>query len=143
MARHAADSSYGARLLLAETAVTTAVSAVTSDAVEIPGATSLTLEAIVGGTAADGTSITAVVETNLPSGTWAAIASFDFANTAGTKVATLSARTPITTLYTVAALSANTVKDGILGDQFRVKLTTVGTYTGSTTIAVYAQPKGH
>lgn len=142
MSRHAADSSYGERALLSTTAITTAVTGVTSTAVDYPGVTSATFEAVfVGG--ADGTSATAVVETQLPSGGWVPIVSFDFANTAGTKIATLSARTPVTTIYTVAALSANTVKDGILGDSFRTKLTTVGTYTGTTTIAVYIQPKGH
>jgi len=33
---------------------------------------------------------------------------------------------------------ANTCKDGLLGDQLRVKFTSTGTYAGTTTMKIFA-----
>jgi hypothetical protein len=41
-----------------------------------------------------------------------------------------------------AALADNTIIQGVIGDRFRVKYTTTGTYGGGTTIAIYAIAKG-
>jgi len=38
--------------------------------------------------------------------------------------------TPVTTVYTPTTLSDDTVKDGILGERWRAKIITVGTYAG-------------
>lgn len=87
-----------------------------------------------------GTSSTAYLQTSLDGGTtWIDIACFAFTTSSASKVVNLSARTPVGTLYTPTdgSLTDNTSKDGILGDQFRVKWVTVGTYAGSTTLKIY------
>jgi len=145
MGRNAADSAYGARSLLVSTTITTALTGETYTAVDLgPGVSSLLLEAAFT-YGSGGTSATAWVQTQLPSGQWVDVACFGFTTASGVKVANLSARTAVTTVYdATTALTANTTKDGILGaGSYRVKLTTVGTYAGSTSIALYAIPRGH
>ena len=92
-----------------------------------------------------GTTAAAYVQTTLDGGvTWIDIANFAFTTSSAIKVATLSALTPVTTVYTPTdgTLSSNTVKDGVLGNQFRVKVTTTGTYAASTTLRVDAIVRG-
>jgi hypothetical protein len=43
---------------------------------------------------------------------------------------------------TDGTLADNTILDGLLGDRIRVKYTTVGTYAGSSTIAIHATALG-
>ena len=52
----------------------------------------------------------------------------------------LRASTPVTTPYTMTdgTLTDDTCKDGIIGNIYRVKVTTIGTYAGSTTLTVTA-----
>lgn len=91
-----------------------------------------------------GTSATYWVQTSLDGGTtWIDVACFAFLLAAATKAANLSAATPVTTVYapTDGTLGNDTVKDGLLGDRFRVKRTTVGTYAGATTITIVAHVK--
>jgi hypothetical protein len=79
------------------------------------------------------------VQTSLDGGTtWIDIANFAFATATATFVYSLSPATPVTTEYvpTDGALGANTSKDGIQGNLFRVKWTSVGTYAGGTTLRV-------
>lgn len=92
-----------------------------------------------------GTTAVAYVQTTLDGGTtWCDIANFAFATTSAIKVCTLSALTPVTTVYTPVdgSLASNTVKDGVLGTQFRVKLTTTGTYATATTLRIDAIVRG-
>jgi len=50
----------------------------------------------------------------------------------------LSSATPVTTQYapTDASLAANTCKDGLLGNIYRAKYTTTGTYAGNTSVSI-------
>src|SRR5271165_191192 len=84
-----------------------------------------------------GTSFSVWVQTSIDDGTtW-----FDVFNMSGTtasvsKMANLSALTVVSTLYapTNGTLSANTVKDGLIGPLWRTLLTTTGTYAGNTSL---------
>ena len=83
-----------------------------------------------------GTAAIVIVETTLDGTNWIEIARFDFATTTAAKRANLSGLTPVA-LAAVAALSANSVTDGILGDRLRARLTSTGTYA-NTTVSVRA-----
>ena len=50
----------------------------------------------------------------------------------------LSSATPVTTQYvpTDGTLAANTCKDGLLGNMYRAKYTTTGTYAGNTAVRI-------
>lgn len=82
-----------------------------------------------------GTSIDVYVQTSFDAGnTWVDIAEFSMATANYRKLYNLSSLTSVTTAYTATdgSLSANTSKDGLLGDQVRLKYTIVGTYSSST-----------
>lgn len=82
-----------------------------------------------------GTTCVVTVETSLDQGsTWIEIARFAF-TTANAQRAINLTKAPVTTVYTPAALSDNTVKDGLLGDRMRARVTSTGTYV-STTLAL-------
>jgi hypothetical protein len=86
-----------------------------------------------------GTTVDAYVQTSMDGGsTWFDIANFHFTTASGIFVFNLSSLTPVTTEYTPGsgALTANTAKDGLLGDRFRVMYKTSGTYAGGTTLSV-------
>lgn len=88
-----------------------------------------------------GTSVDAYVQTSFDGGTtWVDIAEFSGTTSSSKKLYNLSALTPVTTIYTPTdgSMTANTAKDGFIGDQLRVKFTSVGTYAGITTMAVHA-----
>ncbi len=80
-----------------------------------------------------GTSVAAYLQTKIGDA-WVDAAAFKFTTASASKLAVLSALTPITTLYTPTdgALADNTVKDGVVGTLWRVKYTSVGTYAGTT-----------
>ncbi len=83
-----------------------------------------------------GTTIKATVETSLDQGlTWVEVARAAFTTASAEKVVNLSGLTPVTTLYAPAALSDDTVKDGILGERWRAKILTTGTYAGNTSLS--------
>ena len=87
-----------------------------------------------------GTSATAYVQTSIDDGvTWIDIASLQFTTSSATKVVNLTSGTPITTPATPTdgSLTANTVVNGVIGNRYRVKYTTVGTYAGGTTLSVH------
>lgn len=88
-----------------------------------------------------GTSAKVWVQTSFDNGsTWVDIANFAHTTSDLKRAYNLSALTPVTTVYTVTdgSLSDDTCKDGLIGDQLRVKFTSTGTYAGTTTMAVYA-----
>lgn len=92
-----------------------------------------------------GTTIDAYVQTSLDGGTsWIDIANANFTTAAATKVYNLSSLTPVTTVYTPTdgTLASNTAKDGIIGNQIRVKYKSTGTYAGGTTLTVHVQSDG-
>jgi len=86
-----------------------------------------------------GTNLKVDVETSMDQGfSWVPIARAAFTTVSAEKVVNLSGLTPVTTFYTPATLSDDTVKDGILGDRLRAKITSTGTYAGNTSISVRA-----
>ncbi len=105
---------------------------------DLEGMTACALSVKFGYGAGGSTSIV-VVETSLnQAGSWIEIARFDFATAGAEKVINLSALTPKTSPYTAVALSAEGSVDGILGDRLRARVTSTGTYSGSTTASVRA-----
>lgn len=93
-----------------------------------------------------GTTAKVFVQTSLDGGTtWFDVVSQAFATTDASKVSAVStAIAPASQAFAPgdAALTDNTVVQGVLGDRIRAKLVTVGTYAGSTTIAVWASLRG-
>jgi hypothetical protein len=86
-----------------------------------------------------GTNATVWIQTSLDGGlTWVDVCCLQFLVASLRVIANLSANTPKTTPATATdgSLTANTSVDGILGNKFRTKLTTTGTYAGGTTLAV-------
>lgn len=85
-----------------------------------------------------GTSAVIYLQTSLDGGTTAVdIAAVGVTTASATKVVNLSGLTPKTTAATPAdgALTTDTALDGVLGDRFRVKVVSVGTYA-NTVVAV-------
>jgi hypothetical protein len=86
-----------------------------------------------------GTNLKVDVETSCDQGvTWIGIARFAFLLASAEKVFNLSGLTPVTTVYTPTTLGDDAVKDGILGDRIRAKITSTGVYAGNTSISVRA-----
>lgn len=129
--------------LLPSTAITAAGTTLGAVFANLPGVKALELQAVftyISG----GTTAKAYVQTSLDGGsTWIDVASFAFALTGATKVSKVSvyAATAAALTPTDGALADNTILDGILGDQFRIKIISVGIYAG-TTLAVSAVAKG-
>jgi hypothetical protein len=84
-----------------------------------------------------GTTCIVIVQTCLDGVNWIDIARFDFATASVAKRCNLSGLTPVA-VGAVAALAAEGVLDGILGDRLRAKVTSTGTYAGNTSISVRA-----
>lgn len=98
---------------------------------------------------AGGTNVTAYVQTSLDGGaTWVDIIAFQFTTAALSKMAAVSADVAfaasayVPIAPTDGTLTANTSVQGILGDRIRLKYVTTGTYSGVTSLAVYAHVKG-
>jgi len=92
-----------------------------------------------------GTSADAYVQTSIDGGlTWTDVANFHFTTASARFIYNLSSATSFVTEYvpTDGTLGGNTAKDGVFGNQWRVKFTTVGTYAGSTTLRVDAFANG-
>jgi len=87
---------------------------------------------------AGGTSVQAYLQTSVDQGTTAIdIWCAKFMTSAEVGVENFSALTPKTSQYTPTdgALADDTSIDGALGDRFRLKVVTVGTYTGSPVLS--------
>ena len=94
---------------------------------------------------ADGTSVKAYLQTSFDNGTtWVDVACFAVTTTAATRHFSVRSAIAVAANYTPtdATLTDNTIKDGLLGDRLRVKYTSVGTYSGATSLAVHAVVKG-
>ena len=125
--------------MLSATTITTAVANQVGSTISIRNVRYMVVSATLT-YGSGGTNAKAWVQTSLDGGTtWIDIAEFTFTPATATRLYSLDT-TALTTQYTPtdATLSANTCKNGILGDKFRVKYTTTGTYAGSTTLAVNA-----
>jgi hypothetical protein len=86
-----------------------------------------------------GTTCKVYVQTSLDQGTtWFDVACFAFTTAGLTRVMNLSAMTPVTTPQAPAdgGLADNTALDGPLGDRFRAKVVSVGTYAGPTVLSL-------
>lgn len=125
--------------LLDPVTLTTAVSATPGPVLRLNGQPrNLTIQATFaygsGGTTAD-----AYVQCSLDAGaSWIDIVNFHFTTSSATKIANLSALTPVTTLAAPSdgSLASNTAVDGILSPRLRVKYQSSGTYGGTTTLRV-------
>lgn len=84
-----------------------------------------------------GTSVSVKVQTSLDGSIWLDVGRFDFTTASATKTANLSGLTA-KGAAAYAALSAEGVNDGLLGDRLRAVVTSVGTYAGGTTLDVRA-----
>lgn len=128
--------------LLPQTTISTAVTGETGIAVPVEGLRDLLVEAkfLYG---ADGTTLKVWVQTRVKGGTWRDIMNFAFTTTALTKFqkTSISIALAANIATSDAALSDNTILDGMLGDEVRVKYTSTGTYSGATSIEVLASGK--
>jgi len=88
-----------------------------------------------------GTTAKAYVQTTLDGDDWTDIACFAFATSSARRLMNVLPK-EIATVYTPTdgALADNTAQSGIFGVRYRVKLVTVGTYAGNTSLnlRVYA-----
>ena len=88
---------------------------------------------------AGGTTAKFWLQTSLDQGaTWIDIACFSFTTSAATKISALSSAVALAaaTVGTDGTLTGDTIVNGLLGDQYRIKYTTTGTYTGATSIDI-------
>ena len=87
----------------------------------------------------NGTTCKVYIQTTLDQGTtWIDVSATALTTASATKIINLSGLTPKTTAATPAdgALTDDTALDGVLGDRWRVKITSTGTYAGSTSLSV-------
>lgn len=82
-----------------------------------------------------GTSTRLMIDTRLDGVNWIEVGRFLFTNTSALMILNLSGLTPRTTPLAPVALSDNTAIDGVFGNEWRARRTSVGTYT-NTSIAV-------
>jgi hypothetical protein len=94
-----------------------------------------------------GTSVDVYVQTSLDGGaSWIDIANFHFTQGSNSsKLVNLSGGTVVSTQYTPTdgSMSANTVKDGIIGDRIRAKYSSAGTYGGAGAAVLVSVSSGH
>jgi hypothetical protein len=118
-----------------------AVTGVVSEGVPVPaGARTLAVQAAFA-RAGGGTSCKAWVQTSLDGGaTWIDVMCFAFLITTATKVSAIRQDIALAAAYvpTDGTLTDDTIKDGLLGNQIRVKRTSVGVYTGASSLTVTA-----
>jgi hypothetical protein len=92
-----------------------------------------------------GTSIKAYLQTSLDQQTTAIdIACVVFGTASENEVLNFAGQTPKLTQVspTDGTLTDDTAIDGILGDRFRIKIVSTGTYAGSTVLSVRVHPHG-
>lgn len=92
-----------------------------------------------------GTNVTSYVQTSFDEGaTWFDIAASRFTTSAATRMYTVQSGALAGTASTTpgdAALTIDTTLQGFIGDRFRVKYISTGTYAGATTLTVTAAVK--
>jgi hypothetical protein len=111
----------------------------TSDGVSIPMAASVIACQATFARGGGGTTTDVFLQTSLDNGsTWVDIAQFALATTTVTKISALRPYIAMAANVTPTdgALSDNTILDGLIGDRLRVKTVVVGTYSGTSTLAV-------
>jgi hypothetical protein len=69
--------------------------------------------------------------------TWIEVCRMAFAAASEENIVNLSGLTPVTGVYTPAALSDDSVKDGVFGDRWRARILKAGAdYTGNTSLSL-------
>lgn len=113
-------------------------SPVLSSGAGAPGSLLMQIDFVYG---SGGTSGQVWVQTSIDGTTWVDIANMTFLLASKSRIYNFSADTPVTTAYvpTDGALAADTAKDGIVGEIYRCKYTTVGTYA-ATSLTVQILP---
>ncbi len=132
---------FSRRTLLSETITVAQAAVVYGEISGLVGCKGLAVEAnFTYGSA--GTTAKVWIQTSLDGGTnWIDIMCFAFATTTARAVMSVVSASLVVTTPTDATLADNTAVNGVLGDRFRAKVTTVGTYAGDTTLVVNAVPK--
>lgn len=128
--------------LLPQTTIAAAVAGQTGVSFPTEGLRDLLVEAIFL-YGSDGTTVKAWVQTRVKGGTWRDIMNFAFTTSAATKWSKTSISIALAAARTAsdAALSDDTILDGFLGDEVRIKYTTTGTYAGATSLQVIGSTK--
>jgi hypothetical protein len=111
----------------------------TSDGVSIPMAASVIACQAIFARGGGGTTTDVFLQTSLDNGsTWIDIAQFALATTTVTKVSAVRPYIAMAAGVTPSdgGLSDNTILDGLIGDRLRVKTVVVGTYSGTSTLAI-------
>ncbi len=104
----------------------------------LEGVTALTFQANFTW-AAGGTTVKVDLETSLDQGlSWLPICRLAFATSSAMKVVNVSGLTPKISAVVPAVPADDACVDGILGDRFRVRITSAGTYTGNSFISTRA-----
>jgi hypothetical protein len=88
-----------------------------------------------------GTTCKAYVQTSLDGGTtWRDVASFAFTTASAVKISAVNGSVAMAAAQGASdgALADDTILNGLLGDLWRVKVVSTGTYAGNTTIQVSA-----
>lgn len=125
--------------ILPLTTLTTAVTAVVGEQIRLTDqlrAQCFQLNFVYG---SGGTTSKVWVQTSLDGGsTWIDVANFAVTTASARRVSCVKANTAVAANVTPSdgALADNTILDGVLGEFVRTKLTSTGTYGGSTTIRV-------
>lgn len=124
----------GQYINMAATAVTTAATVTTTPTTLLSGMKYLVAEAqFVYGSG--GSSLKAYVQTSLDQGvTWIDVMSFAFTTATASKVSAVSSTVALAAAVTPTdgSLTDNTILNGLLGDQVRVKYVSLGTYAATT-----------
>src|SRR3990167_8295583 len=128
--------------LLDTTTITAAVTGTTGVAFPTEGLRDLLVEAIFT-YGSSGTTLKVWVQTRVKGGTWRDVMNFAFTTSSATKWSKTSVGIALAAARTAsdAALTDDTILDGMLGDEVRVKYTSTGTYAGATSIQVLASAK--
>src|SRR4051812_9337471 len=104
----------------------------------LEGVTALTFEANFT-YGAGGTALKVDFETSVDQGTnWLPLCRIAFTTASALKVVNISGLTPKIAAITPSVPSDDACTDGILGDRFRVRITSTGTYTGNTLVSTRA-----
>ena len=132
----------GLLTLLDTTTITAAVTGTAGISFPTEGIKDLLVEAAFD-YGSDGTTLKVWVQTRVKGGTWRDIMTFAFTTSDATKLSKVSIAIALAAARATsdAALADDTILDGFLGDEVRVKYTSTGIYAGSTTIKVLGSAK--
>lgn len=133
------DSARYMKLLPAVTITVAVPAGLAAVIASIPGCRYMVVQAAFVYGSSGGTSADAYIQTTLDGGvTWVDVMNFHFLTTSAVKVSAVVATTALAAGVTPTdgSLAANSILSGLLGDMWRVKYVTTGTYVGATTLTV-------